>query len=218
MTLKSRYERVMEHIEVTDEMERRILQHIRQAEENGSGAGEGAHAPAPRRTASPLRRFLPLAACLALAVTALAALLPGLPDEEGPPVLAATAVVDCSSADKLSEVVHFTVADLEGLPFQVERSAYTAYQEVLAEITYSGEDQTAVFRKSPGSGDISGSYEDFASVSEVSVAPYTVTLKGEEGGYQLALWSDGEFAYSLQFSSGFPERDWVELLGSIAAP
>ena len=83
---------------------------------------------------------------------------------------------------------------------------------VLHAIKNSGEDQTAVFRKSPGSGDISGNYEDFETVSEVAVSPYVVTLKGQAGAYRLALWSDGEFAYSLQFSSALPEQDWVDLL------
>ena len=55
-------------------------------------------------------------------------------------------------------------------------------------------------------------------MSEVSVSPYVVTLKGQAGAYRLALWSDGEFAYSLQFSSALPEQDWVDLLTVIAAP
>ena len=214
MTLKRRYDRIMEHIEVTDDMRQRVLQNLREAQAREAGE-EGQAAPAPaaggRRT---WKRYLPLAACLAVVVAVGAVTLPHQQgqDQAAGPMVTGTAVVACSSADKLSQVVNFTVEDLEGLPFQVEQRDYTAYQAELAEITYSGEDQTAVFRKSPGSGDISGNYEDFETVSEVSVSPYVVTLKGQAGAYRLALWSDGEFAYSLQFSSALPEQDWVDLL------
>ena len=221
MTLKRRYDRIMEHIEVTDDMRRRVLQNLREAKvRDAEEKGQEAPAPSPgggRRSA--WKRYLPLAACLAIAVAVGAVALPQRgQDQAAGPMVTGSAVVDCSSADKLSQVVNFTVEDLEGLPFQVEQRDYTAYQAELAEITYSGEDQTAVFRKSPGSGDISGNYEDFETVSEVSVSPYVVTLKGQAGAYRLALWSDGEFAYSLQFSSALPEQDWVDLLTVIAAP
>ena len=220
MTLKRRYDRIMEHIEVTDDMRRRVLQNLREAQAREAGeAGQEAPAPSPGGRRSAWKRYLPLAACLAVVVAVGAVTLPHQQgqDQAAGPVLTGSAVVDCSSADKLSQVVNFTVEDLEGLPFQVEQRDYTAYQAELAEITYSGEDQTAVFRKSPGSGDISGNYEDFETVSEVSVSPYVVTLKGQAGAYRLALWSDGEFAYSLQFSSALPEQDWVDLLAVIAA-
>ena len=217
MTLKRRYDRIMEHIEVTDDMRRRVLQNLREAQAREVGEeGQEAPAPSPGGRRSAWKRYLPLAACLAIVVAVGAVALPQRgQDQAAGPVLTGSAVVDCSSADKLSQVVNFTVEDLEGLPFQVEQRDYTAYQAELAEITYSGEDQTAVFRKSPGSGDISGNYEDFETVSEVSVSPYTVTLKGQAGTYRLALWSDGEFAYSLQFSSALPEQDWVDLLTAI---
>ena len=218
MTLKRRYDRIMEHIEVTDDMRRRVLQNLREAQAREAGEeGQEAPAPSPGGRRRAWKRYLPLAACLAIAVAVGAVTLPHQQgqDQAAAPVLTGSAVVDCSSADKLSQVVNFTVEDLEGLPFQVEQRDYTAYQAELAEITYSGEDQTAVFRKSPGSGDISGNYEDFETVSEVSVSPYVVTLKGQAGAYRLALWSDGEFAYSLQFSSALPEQDWVDLLTAI---
>ena len=217
MTLKRRYDRIMEHIEVTDDMRRRVLQNLREAQAREAGE-EGQAAQAPSAGGRRIwKRYLPLAACLAIAVAVGAVTLPHQQgqDQAAAPALTGSAVVDCSSADKLSQVVNFTVEDLEGLPFQVEQRDYTAYQAELAEITYSGEDQTAVFRKSPGSGDISGNYEDFETVSEVSVSPYVVTLKGQAGAYRLALWSDGEFAYSLQFSSALPEQDWVDLLAVI---
>ena len=220
MTLKRRYDRIMEHIEVTDDMRRRVLQNLREAQAREAGEeGQEAPAPSPGGRRSAWKRYLPLAACLAIVVAVGAVALPHQQgqDQAAGPTVTGSAVVDCSSADKLSQVVNFTVEDLEGLPFQVEQRDYTAYQAELAEITYSGEDQTAVFRKSPGSGDISGNYEDFETVSEVSVSPYTVTLKGQAGAYRLALWSDGEFAYSLQFSSALPEQDWVDLLAVIAA-
>ena len=67
---------------------------------------------------------------------------------------------------------------------------------------------------------ISGSLEgqNWAGISAELWVRVLFSLAFFAGAYRLALWSDGEFAYSLQFSSALPEQDWVDLLTVIAAP
>lgn len=38
------------------------------------------------------------------------------------------------------------------------------------------------------------------------------TLKGNDSSYALAIWTDGEFAYSLSLSEGIEETEWIEIL------
>ena len=68
--------------------------------------------------------------------------------------------------------------ELTALPFAVEETTYVSYWNELAEITYTGEGQTAAFRKSPGTEDNSGDYNTYTAIKEIHMGPLTATLKG----------------------------------------
>lgn len=197
-----KYDRIMEHISLTDDMRRRILTEVEQADLT------------PRKSRPAVyRKLLPLAACLMILVAGAAGLGWHLAQSREPQVLVTTPeAVACSSAEKLSEVVAFSVSDLPELPFTVESRTYTAYQSQVAEIVYSGEEQTAVFRKSAGEGDNSGFYAVYDTTAQITVAPRVVTLQGSGGLYTMALWSDGAYTCTLRLSSGLPEETWRAIL------
>ena len=70
-----------------------------------------------------------------------------------------------------------------------------------AEITYYGEDDKAIrYRMAEGQKDISGDYTDYEYTSEEFHENGKITLKGHEDDskYNLALWQDSHFSYSLQ--------------------
>ena len=63
--MKRRYDRIMEHIEVTDDMRRRVLQNLREAQARAAGEeGQEAPAPSPGGRWSAWKRYLPLALCV----------------------------------------------------------------------------------------------------------------------------------------------------------
>lgn len=199
-----KYDRMMEQVKITGDMRCRILSNIQQADLR------------PQKPRPSYRKILSLAACLVILVAGGVGLTRYFSPAEDPPVLLTSPdTVACSSAEKLSEVVAFSVSDLPELPFTVESRTYTAYQSQVAEIVYSGEEQTAVFRKSVGEGDNSGSYEVYDTTAQITVAPRVVTLKGGEGVYTIAIWSDGEYACSLRVSSGLPEETWRAILSAL---
>ena len=88
------------------------------------------------------------------------------------------------------------------------RHAQTVYRYLLS-LTRDGdlaEEETAsvLFRKAVGSEDISGDYNEYASVTEQDVNGRTVTLKGDGKLTYLAIWTDGEFSYSVSVSNDSP--------------
>lgn len=83
-----------------------------------------------------------------------------------------------------------------------------SYWGELAELHYSGEEQTAVYRQSIGTEDNSGDYDAYKDVTEITVNEMNITLKGNDGIYTLAVWTDGEYSYSLSLSSGVSENSW----------
>lgn len=199
MTLR-KYDEIMEHIRVTPELRLRILERLQAA----------------RPLSAPkLRRYLSLAACLALVVAG-AVVLPRLmtPEQLVPPPVTAPGIEEVSSLSELSDRVGFAVKAEFDLPFAAEETGYCSFWGELAEVSYTGAGQTAVFRQSLGSEDNSGDYNTYNDVIEMDANGQTVTLRGNEGVYSLALWTDGTYSYSLSLSPGAPEQTWQTMLRS----
>lgn len=199
--MKSAYDEIMEHIEVTPEMRRRVLKRLR----------EERLSPSSRRFG--FTRYLP-AACLALLLIG-AALLPRLPDQRGtrPPLTnAGHGIEEAASLRELSGLVGFEIEESFTLPFAPDETSYASFWRSLAQIEYSGEGQSALFRKSPGAEDNSGDFTSYSSSLPLSAGERAVTLKGDGGLYVLALWTDGGFACSLRLSSPVTAQEWQEIL------
>ncbi|MGI5824164.1 MAG: hypothetical protein ACOX7J_01195 [Bacillota bacterium] len=207
--MNKKYDKVMEHIEVTPEMHQRILKNIQQVDLTKQK---------PAKVIQFLRwkQLATLAACLVVVLTGILT-VPQLLNSESYydsyiDLNQATDIVEVNTIDALSEEVGFYVNEMSRLPFQVENTKYTAYWEEMAEITYAGDGQTAVYRKGPGSKDISGDYNIYNSETEMSVNDYDVTLKGNGNVYLLAIWTDADYSYSLSLSDGKTESEWKTIL------
>lgn len=211
-----KYDEIMNKIEVDEAMRRRILSYV----ENLNLETEKA---AKIREESKIRRFrgrtvrniTAAAACIAILLVCTFA-WPKLtgPGEQGTEESAAIAngMVEVNSIDELSAAVNFPVNEVTGFPFTVENEVYTSYWGEMAQIEYTGEGETAVFRKGPGTDDVSGDYSVYSNVKEITVGANTVTLKGETDTFTLAVWTDGEYSYSLDISKGLSEDEWIEMI------
>lgn len=210
MTLSKRYHAVMERIEVTDAMRRRILDSV--------GRTEPDAAPRARAAGFPfVRRLMPLAACLVLLLAGVFSaryLVPADPVPTGG-VLMDNGIVEAADAGALSEMVGFPVKEVASLPFQADEVAYTSFWRELAQITYTGHGQTVTFRQSLGSGDNSGDYTIYAEAMVKEIGGLSVTLKGDGQVYPLVVWSDGTYAYSINARPGFTAREWEAVIANI---
>lgn len=135
----------------------------------------------------------------------------GSNNDTTPPQLTGTPFHQVDTLAALSDAVGFPVTEPSALPFDLVNTTYTAYDEGLAEITYTGpDDQTATYRQSLGTADNSGDdtlYEDTQVIPENNA-----TLKGQDQSYTLALWADGTYTYSLRLSSALSADAWQALL------
>lgn len=206
---KNPYRELMEQVNLTPEARERILTNVQQADLSPQPEKV---VPFPRRRQT-WRRWASLAACLVVVVAALFAvpLLREEPDT-APPVQVLPPFRQVDSLDALSEAVGFPVTEVSKLPFDPVNTTYTAYDEGLAEITYTGPDsQTATYRQSCGSEDNSGDYNLYPDTQ--ALPEQNATLKGQDGLYTLALWTDDTYTYSLHLSSGLSADAWQALLG-----
>ena len=210
MTLKGRYDEIMDRVQVTDEMRARVLEKVRQADLS---------APEERRPApAAWRRWGAMAACLAVIVAGGLA-LPHLLTPNGtedPPVLAGPGMEEMDSRAALEQAVGFSVEEAETLPFAPQEVLYTAFDSGLAQIEYRGENgQTALLRKSQGQEDNSGDFNQYPDVETLAAAEADVTLKGTDGQFVLALWQEDGFSYSLSLSQGQDAQGWEETLSGL---
>lgn len=204
--MKYTYQEIMERVEVTPQMQERVMENIRQAD-----LTERKIVPF-----SKYRRFAATAAAL-LMLIAVGAVLPNVigrqsktPDQEEIQVIWQSR--EWASAQELSGYLGFEIVDLAGLPFEPDTVTYLSIGEDLAEITYSAGTNEACYRISPGTEDNSGNYTDFPVCETVKVGAYEVLLKGRDGGFELALWSDGVYTYSLDMAEQQSIDVWIKLL------
>ena len=195
------YKTLMERVTVTEDMRARILRTVRQ----------GGRPSAMGRW----KTWLPLAACLVLVAASLAVVPLLRQSAERPGVQVVSEMIPCGSLAELEATVGFSVEVPEDLPFAAETVTYTAFGQEMAQVTCQGEEQSAVLRKSVGSGDNSGDYTAYAETAVLAVNAVEVTLKGDGEIYVLALWTDGGYAYSLRVSPGCGEAAWTAMLESL---
>ena len=127
-------------------------------------------------------------------------------------------MVEVDSLAELSQVLGFSVPEIKNIPFEVTSTVYTNGWNEFAQVEYQGGNQTeseeVLFRKAKGTDDISGDYNVYTDVKEITVNETAVTLKGENGQYSLAIWQQDGFTYSLSYEPGGREDAFVMMIQS----
>ena len=198
----TKYDEAMQKIEVTPEMRARILQ-------NAAAQCKPSDQKKPARVTA-LRRFAALAACLAVLLAG-AVTLPRLisrpAQKEEAETMIANGMEELSSRDELSAAVGFPVKAAMSLPFFPQEIHYTSYWGDMAQTDYAN--------GSAGAEDHSGDWNEYPAQQTITAVGCTVTLKGETGSYTLAIWTDGNYSYSLSLSSGQPESVWQTIIEGV---
>lgn len=198
------YKEAMDHIAVTPQMRSRVLQQIQQADLTPS-----------RARSLPMRRGLAAAACLVVLLVG-AVTLPRLLQPTTPGVESSiSSIVQVASQEELSQLVGFEVPSLGFLPFSAEEVRYASYPGQMAETAYYGQEQSLVLRAMAGTDDPSGDYTSYTDISTLEIQGRSVTLKGEDGLYTLALWQDESCSYSLRSTPARSAEDWTQILEAV---
>lgn len=202
----SKYDEIMKKIVVTAEMKKRILSNIDKSDLRAD------------KKIIPFysyRKFLSIAACFAVMLIG-AITIPKLLDMGTPQDPVDTAeIVEVDTIEELSQSVGFDIKDLVSLPFETTETIYTNYGNGLAEIAYIGESQTLYYRKSLGTDDNSGDYNIYDSELEIVVQDISITLKGNNDLFLLAVWTDGKYAYSISLTEGISKDSFTSLISEI---
>lgn len=82
----------------------------------------------------------------------------------------------------------------------------------MIQVFYGDEENRICIRKAPGNEDISGDYNSYVQVTNVDINRTSVTMKGENNTIHLAVWTSGEYTYSISARAGMSSSDMSALV------
>lgn len=121
--------------------------------------------------------------------------------------------VECATLEEAAGLAGFTLS----VPDTVEGYAYRqifAIKNELLEVVYTNEDRSSeaeelseteadyefkdfCVRKGTGNEDISGDYNEYPETNTISAGDLQITTKGNDGKVNVAIWTDGEYSFSI---------------------
>ena len=69
-----------------------------------------------------------------------------------------------------------------------------------------------MFRQTEGNTDPSGDYTAYTDIMMLELGDITVTLKGEDGMYCLAVWQDEAYSYAVKSSESYSDTVWMDIV------
>ena len=212
------YNEIMENIYLTPETKEQILCHASERERK-----------AKVQNMKKWTKYISVAACCALVVGAAYGIHTLHPDktvseeedmttadmvDDGAQI--ANPMKEYGSAEELSDAVGFTVREIGELPFTVKETLYFTYDDTLAEIRYTGDDQEVYFRKSQGEDeDNSGVYNTYSQTTTITVGDTEITCKGESDAYELAIWKKDGYSYSISLQTGISLEELQAMIETV---
>lgn len=212
------YNEIMENIYLTPETKEQILCHVSERERK-----------AKVQNMKKWTKYISVAACCALVVGAAYGIHTLHPDktvseeedmttadmvDDGAQI--ANPMKEYGSAEELSDAVGFTVREIGELPFTVKETLYFTYDDTLAEIRYTGDDQEVYFRKSQGEDENnSGVYNTYSQTTTITVGDTEITCKGESDAYELAIWKKDGYSYSISLQTGISLEELQAMIETV---
>lgn len=237
--MSKKYNEIMDQIRVTDKMKQRVLQNVKEGIEAEKTPESGKIIRSRFLSYGRAFRYLSVAACIMMLLVG-GLTVPKILNRGNAPqneaggevgAMIGNGMVEVNSLAELSQALGFSVPEVKHIPFEVTGIVYTNGWNEFAQVEYQGgampenqeesqmEDQTeseaVLFRKARGTDDISGDYNVYTDVKEITVNEAAVTLKGETGQYRLAVWQQDGFTYSLSWEPGGSEEVFTEMIQSI---
>ncbi len=202
--MSKKYDEVMERVFVTEDMHQRIVKNIENTDFN-------------KKKNNFYKRIVPLAACLVIAAVGVLTVQKIIEKPAGNDIVQGTnQIIEVGSAAELSDMLGFETNVPQYIPFEADSVTYTSIWNEIGEIDFENGDKTLSYRKGLAKdGDVSGNYNEYAAEKTVSFDNTDVTIKGTDGEYTLAVWTKGDYAYSVSISYGISESEIMKVVESV---
>lgn len=118
---------------------------------------------------------------------------------------------DCTDIDQAQELAGFAMELPQSIPQGYGVPVYRVMNDYMLEVIYPNETDEIRIRKAKAQEDISGDYTVYEQNTTVSIDGVNAELSGNDGLISLARWTQGEFSYSINISTGM-EQSAMEVL------
>lgn len=119
-------------------------------------------------------------------------------------VMIANPFVDCSSLKEAEKIAGFSISIPKELNNKELIYRVLNTDEKMIEIIHFSSNDKLTIRKTQSTEDISGVYKSFDVVKKIIVDDKEVLIKGEKDIFEVALWFDNNFSYSISSNIGLP--------------
>lgn len=206
MTLRNKYDELMEEVHLSSEKQEEILKNIAAADLR----------PKKSFFARYGKQLTAAAAVLLLAIVLIpqVQMRSAASSEDSAPMqfAAAEAPEEAENAEALQADTGLSFKEPE-LPFEIASVSYLNYGD-MAQVIYTGTDNEAIYRISSGEEDNSGDYTEYPETEEREISGVKVQVSIDENGNHLAVWSLNSESYSLSFASSVSEEEMNQAVES----
>lgn len=133
--------------------------------------------------------------------------------EDGDSTQIPNPLTDHESLAELAKAVGFDIK-APAVPAGYTAAAYIDISGELAEVFYENGSDTLLYRVSKGEGDNSGDCNTYSTNKTVNVNGVSVEMHGNDK-VNVAVWSNGGFAYSVSSEQGIAEADVIAAVNSV---
>ena len=126
--------------------------------------------------------------------------------------------VDAENQEDAQQQAGFTIQLPSSLPSEYGAPSFRVIPEDILEADYAGTgDGQIVIRKAAGTEDPSGDYSQYSHSQQVKTGGVTIKMKGNDGAVCLAVWQDGEYAYSIDIyeASGITVEEMTRMVSEM---
>ncbi len=209
--MSKKYTELMDSIKLSPQAKERITENILSADIPQQN---------DRKNFILYQKYISVAACFIIALTGilLAPVIKNSGVKKEPPALNYDGAPQSFTAlEELEKTAGFEINDIyRYLPFTAEETIYTYYSDMkIIEISYQCQTDRATYRKSPGNEENSGDYNVYKDILTVNISDVSVEIKGNDNLYNLALWENDGYSYSLNLQNNIDKNKYISMLEKI---
>lgn len=219
--MKNKYQQAADHIQVTPEMEQRILENISKSTSSTVSNVSSSKAPV-HLIPNKIKKIISISACAAAAVLLLL-LTPWTgknietTPEPTPPAQLVSPLKEFPDLKTLANELSFSFSLPAVLPDGYElKSCYLLNQSII-QLIYENDGSSLTYRTAvTESEDISGDFRIYTSELKEKRPWGSLLLKGSDSTWSLLLWSRDGYSYSVSTEHPLTKEEAVQLADSIS--
>jgi len=153
-----------------------------------------------------------VAACLILTVSVI---VPNLNNDVSQQQQIINPCVNYSDLDSAKEAMGYDIMVPQSLPDGYKLINIAIISNNLLSIDYTNDTNEITYRTAKESGDISGVYNIYTDEKTINIKDINVTLKGDNGKINLAIWETDGQTFSINDRNGLSESEVIKIIESV---